>query len=115
MVLNYLFTGLIAALMAVPGTGQKEAATVGEEPVVKEQALQTAYWRYNNSTNTGAKNASNYTPVPDGDADACGDPGTIPCIMEIEGTPGNAADLQDFLDEIDTEAEVADEALHTKL
>lgn len=37
MVLNYLFTGLIAALMAVPGTGQKEVATVGEEPVVKKE------------------------------------------------------------------------------
>lgn len=37
MVLNYLFTGLIAALLSVPGTGQKEVATVGEEPVVKKE------------------------------------------------------------------------------
>jgi len=60
MVLNYLFTGLIAALLSVPGTGQKEVATVGEEPVVKEikteqadlgvQSLASLYW-YNVDAN----------------------------------------------------------------
>ena len=42
MVLNYLLPGLLAALMAVPGTGQKEIATVGEEPVVKEVKVEQA-------------------------------------------------------------------------
>lgn len=42
MVLNYLFTGLIAALLSVPGTGQKEVATVGEEPMVSEMKVERA-------------------------------------------------------------------------
>jgi len=64
MVLNYLFTGLIAALLSVPGTGQKEVATVGEEPMVKEKlALAEEWFIYNTgspSNETEATTAGNY-------------------------------------------------------
>lgn len=113
MVLNYLFTGLLAALLSVPGTGQKEVATVGEEPVVKKEVPETAYWRYKNSTTDGAKEAENYEPIPN-DQGSCGAMGGVPCILQIDGEPEDVTDLQNFLNTIPSEALVAAQALHTK-
>src|SRR5690606_40729947 len=63
MVINYLFTGLLAALLSVPGTGQKEVATVGEEPAkaeLKTVQEEEMYWY---PTNPAGTHTDGSTPI----------------------------------------------------
>ncbi|WP_379020488.1 hypothetical protein [Parapedobacter deserti] len=56
MIINYVFTGIFAAAMLVPGTGQREVTKAGEEPVVKEHETvkgeEPMYWYQTNEAGT---------------------------------------------------------------
>src|SRR5690606_24597878 len=98
MVLNYLFTGLIAALMAVPGTGQKEIAKVGEEPVVKGKVYAEAWFQYQTGD---IDNPLSYVELPsenDGTIDEFCDDGLEQlCSIKVEMDPTTGKPLASAL------------------
>ena len=109
-------TGLmIAAVLNVPGTNQREVAPVEEEPVVKENITQNAYWRFKEDTMQDAFNPSNYEPS-DGSDTGCGSPGDVVCILEIEGgEPESLQDLETFLQNLNNnESALLAAAIHKK-
>lgn len=91
-----LASGFIAAALILLGNFQSvEKTQVQDKPVVMETKATTQLYVFNNSTSAGANTASNWIPTAPEDAPNCGQPGDVPCQIELDLT--QYTDMADYL------------------
>lgn len=91
-----LTSGFIAAALILLGNLQSvEKPQVQDKPMVVETKATTQLYVFNNSTSAGANTAGNWIPTSPSEAPPCGQPGDVPCQIELDLT--QYTDMADYL------------------